>query len=95
MSMYATEKKNQDTSAPCDILCMQLQKARHLHIYGSGRDGNHAWSSNDSKHDAWKCQSPLTDLPPSFCSRKLYANVDMNARCLLSAAPPCPPSMFS
>jgi len=31
----------------------------------------------------------------SACSRKVHASVDMKARCLLSAAPPCPPSMFS
>jgi len=31
----------------------------------------------------------------SSCQRNVYAKADMNAACLLSAAPPCPPSTFS
>ena len=36
-------------------------------------------------------------LPVYFncCHRNVYARADMNAACLLSAAPPWPPSMFS
>ena len=34
-------------------------------------------------------------LPVSACSRKSYASTFMKARCLLSAAPPWPPSTFS
>lgn len=33
--------------------------------------------------------------PPRICHKKLKLNADLNASCSLSAAPPCPPSMFS
>ena len=33
--------------------------------------------------------------PPSCCHRKANSSVSRSARCALSAAPPCPPSMFS
>ena len=39
--------------------------------------------------------SPAGGTYLSCFHRNVYARADMNAACLLSAAPPCPPSMFS
>src|SRR5690606_9624842 len=67
-------------------------KCDGLHWMGSTEGGCNRGALRRPRDRCWRDQSASR---PICCQRKVRYSASMCAACLLLAAPPCPPSMFS